>query len=389
MTPLAEAQARLLANVQPVPAECAALENAAGRWLAEPLIALRSQPARDLSAMDGYAVRAADPGPWRLIGESAAGAQFRGTVAAGEAVRIFTGAVVPDGADTVIMQEYVRAAQSVISQTQSPALTLAVNVRIAGSDFNKGLTVIPPGTKLSAKHIGLAAMAGYGALPVRRKLVIALISTGDELIAPGAPAADDQIPSSNAPMLAALLTDWPAIISCYHAADKIGALSELLEAQNTADIIVTLGGASVGDHDLVRPAIEAAGGTIDVWKVAMRPGKPLIIGRLGAATVLGLPGNPVSAYVTAHLFLLPLIRALMGDPHPLPRPVKLRLGALLPANGARTDHVRARLVDGVIMPVPGQDSAGLLRLSEADGLIVRLPGAAPASTGDDVLFFFA
>lgn len=373
MISVEEAQARIFALKAPVTVETVPLLEAAGRWAAEDVVALRTQPARDLSAMDGYAVRFADAtGFWHMTGESAAGRRFAGTVGAGEAVRIFTGAVVPDGADTVIIQENVTRDGDAVTLTGDALAKSGQNVRREGADFSLGATLISKGAELHARHIALAAMAGHGALAVQRRLKVAVVSTGDELLPLGEICGEDQIPSSNDVMLAAMVRDMPVEVTVIPAlADDLDTLTEQLAALVDQDIIVTTGGASVGDHDLIVPALLAAGGKIDFWKIAMRPGKPVIAGTIGEAVVLGLPGNPVSAYVTAFLLLLPLIRHLVGASQPLPTRLTAISGTDLPANGARTDHLRASLVDGVIAPVGANDSAMLAALSISNALIIR------------------
>ncbi|MBU6208253.1 MAG: molybdopterin molybdotransferase MoeA, partial [Alphaproteobacteria bacterium] len=316
MTPLDEAQRALLALARPVAYETVVLENAVGRWIGNDLIAQRDQPAADMAAMDGYALSIAAPPPWQVVGESAAGGAFSTVLHQGEAARIFTGALLPVGADTVIMQENIMRTGDMISPAPEHTLRKGANIRQMGSDFARGRNLITRGTRLTAAHIALAAMAGHASLPVARPIRIALVSTGDELVPPGAATRPDQIPSTNAPMLKAMLYGWPVIITTHHVPDDQAQLTALLTTLSSMDIIVTLGGASVGDHDIVRPAITAAGGQIDLWKVAMRPGKPLIIGQFSDAILLGLPGNPVSAYVTARLFFLPFIAALSGDLDP-------------------------------------------------------------------------
>jgi molybdopterin molybdotransferase len=381
---LEEAQARLFALADPVSAEAVSLEAAFGRWAAAPVTAIRTQPAADLSAMDGYAMRFADlPGPWRIIGESAAGGRFVGNIETGQAVRIFTGAVLPAGADTVIVQEDVEAEAETLRLTGDGPAALGAHIRQKGGDFESGEAVIAPGTWIGAAQIALAIMAGQAALMVGRRVRVAIISTGDELVAPGTPTADDQIPSSNAPMLAALLADLPVdIVNSSHVRDNLVALTDHLKALPACDVVVTLGGASVGDHDLVRPALIAAGAEIDFWKIAMRPGKPVMAGRLGDAIALGLPGNPVSAYVTAILLLLPLIRHLSGAEAPLPQTTTATLGESLPANGPRRDHLRARLHNGIATRVGDNDSSMLLALASANALIIRSPNANPSNAGD-------
>lgn len=378
MISIEEAQARILALKEPVETERVALAEAAGRWAAEDVVALRTQPARDLSAMDGYAIRFADTaGPWTVSGESAAGKQFVGSVGAGQAVRIFTGAVVPEGADTVIIQENVTRDSDVITLSGDAPQKAGQNVRRAGGDFGAGTIVVPKGAQLHARHIALAAMAGHSDIAVRRKLRVAIVSTGNELVPPGQPCAEDQIPSSNGVMLTTMLRAMPVELTEFPAvADDLASLTQLFRELSGHDIIVTTGGASVGDHDLIVPALEAAGGEIVFWKIAMRPGKPVIAGRLGQSVALGLPGNPVSAFVTAMLYLQPLIARLSGSDAPLPRRLTAKTGVDLPSNGPRTDHLRARLVDGVLTPVGVNDSAMLAALSEANALIIR-----PADVG--------
>lgn len=386
-TPLsvAEAQARLLAAAPRVAAETLPLAEAAGRWLAAPLVAARTQPAADLSAMDGYALRFADlPGPLMVIGESAAGRGFAGTVGAGEAVRIFTGAPLPPGADTILVQEEAaRTGDRLMLAGEGPGRA-GRHVRPRGMDFGAGAPLLAAGTRLSPAAIGLAAAAGHGALPVHRRVRVALAATGDELVPPGASVGPAQLPEANGAMLKALLADLPV------TTQDLGILPDDLAVQTkalgavAADVLVTSGGASVGDHDLVRPALQAAGGSVDFWRIAMRPGKPLMAGRLGEAVVLGLPGNPVSAFVTALLFLRPLIAAMAGAADPLPRRRRALLGAALPANDAREDYLRGAWVAGAVVPAPVQDSAMLRALAEAACLIIRPAHAPPAMPGDSV-----
>jgi molybdopterin molybdotransferase len=386
---IAEAQARIFALQAPVEIETVSLLEAAGRWAAEDIIALRTQPARDLSAMDGYAVRFSDNiGPWQVIGESAAGKKFSGSVGANEAVRIFTGAVVPSGADSVIIQENVARDNDTVSLSGEPLAKLGQNVRRAGADFLEGTLLIPKGAALHSRHIALAAMASHGALAVRRRLKVAVVSTGDELMPPGQICAEDQIPSSNDVMLVAMLRDMPVDVTSVPAVeDKLDTLSAQFAALAGFDIIVTTGGASVGDHDLIAPALQTAGGSIDFWKIAMRPGKPVIAGTIGQAVVLGLPGNPVSAYVTAFLLLMPMIRHLAGANAPLPERLTAILGADLPANGPRTDHLRAYADYGVVRPVGTNDSAMLAALSISNALIIRDIDDGAVAKGTEVPYY--
>lgn len=385
MIELAEAQARLFALREQVESVEVSLGDALGRWATADVLARRTQPARDLSAMDGYAVVSADgAGSRRIIGESAAGKLFAGTVRAGEAVRIFTGAVVPDGADCIIVQEEVERDGDVMTLSGG-APQPGRHIRHAGADFAAGSVLIARGEQITPARIGLAAMGGYAMLPVTRRLRVALISTGDELVAPGSPTADDQIPSANAPMLAALLAALPVEVQdCGIVGDDLDALQAAFSSVADADIIVTIGGASVGDHDLVRPVLEAAGASIDFWKIAMRPGRPVMAGRLGDAVVLGSPGNPVSAFVTALLLLKPLIAHLCGASDPLPARVEAKLGAPMPANGNRLDHVRGLLTGSTVVPVGKDDSSMLAALAKANALIIRDINAPAALAGDAV-----
>ena len=333
--------------------------------------------------MDGYAIRFADmPGPWRVIGESAAGRPFGGPVGAGEAVRIFTGAGVPDGADAVLIQEEAaREGDRLVLTGEGPAHR-GRNIRARGLDFAEGYPLVRAGDRLTPARIAVAATAGHGTLPARRRIRVAVAATGDELVPPGAPLAGLQLPESNGAMLAAMLADMPVdLIDLGILPDRLDALRDAFAAVD-ADLLVTTGGASVGDHDLVRPAIEAAGGAIDFWRIALRPGKPMMAGRLGDALVLGLPGNPVSAFVTATLFVKPVIAHLAGAADPLPPTTTALLGEDLPANAGRTDYLRGRLERGRAFASTIQDSSMLLTLARSDCLILR-PAHAPAAEAGD------
>jgi len=379
LVPVAEAQARLFALADPVSTETLPIRQAAGRWAAADIAARRTQPVADLSAMDGYAIRFADlPGPWRVTGESAAGRPFAGTVAAGEAVRIFTGAALPDGADTVLVQEEAaREGERLMLGGEGPAHR-GRNVRARGLDFHDGDRLIAAGERLTPARIAVAATGGQGSLPVRRAVRVALAATGDELVPAGGPISGAQLPESNGVMLAAMLADLPVeIVDLGILPDRLDVLTEAFRSVE-ADLLVTTGGASVGDHDLVRPALLAAGGEIDFWRIALRPGKPMMAGRLGQTLVLGLPGNPVSAFVTATLFVRPLIAHLAGAADPLPVTTHALLGEDLPANGGRTDYLRARLEDGRAYASTIQDSSMLLTLARSTCLILR-PAHAPAA----------
>ncbi|KRC82326.1 molybdenum cofactor biosynthesis protein MoeA [Sphingomonas sp. Root241] len=382
---IAEARTRLFALASPVAIERVPLAAAAGRWAASDVHALRTQPSADLSAMDGYAIRFADlPGPWHVIGESAAGCAFAGAVEPGQAVRIFTGASLPSGADTVMVQEEAARDGAALILTGEGPGTQARNVRRRGLDFTEGDLLLRSGDRLTPARLALTGTAGHGALDVRRKIRVAIAATGDELVPPGTPVGEAQLPETNRLMLAAQLADLPVeLIDLGILPDRQQVLEAAFRSLD-ADLLVTSGGASVGDHDLVRPALEAAGATIDFWKIALRPGKPMMAGRLGGAMVLGLPGNPVSAFVTAMLFVRPLIAFLSGARDPLPVTRAAILGEPLAANGERTDYLRAEMSDGRARASTIQDSSMLGTLARAGCLIVREPHAPAAEAGDSV-----
>ncbi|MEA1833008.1 gephyrin-like molybdotransferase Glp [Methylobacterium durans] len=394
LLPVAEALERILASVaRPVEAERAGIAAAAGRTLAEAVAAQRTQPPFPASAMDGYAVRGADlasvPARLRLVGTSAAGHGYAGRVGPGEAVRIFTGAPVPEGADAILIQEDAEAeGDSVIARERVAAGRF---VRPAGLDFRAGEALLPAGDSLDARRLALAAAAGHGEVSVRRRPRIAILATGDELVAPGAPAAWDQIVASNALALAALARAAGAEpIDLGIAGDSLPALEDAIRRarEARADLFVTLGGASVGDHDLVQSALAREGLELGFWRVALRPGKPLMHGRLGEMLVIGLPGNPVSAIVCGMLFVVPAIRALLGDPRAgADRSEPAILGRALPRNDGRADYMRARLDTAsdrlpVAHPETRQDSSMLSVLGQAEALLVRPPHAPAAEAGE-------
>lgn len=393
MLTLDDAQTRLLALVSPLATEWVDIDGAFGRYLTEPLLARRTQPTADLSAMDGYAVRAADiAGPWLVIGESAAGHPFSGSVASSEAVRISTGAIVPRGADCIVMQEDVHREGSLLRLTGTPPAPPARHVRKAGMDFCKGAVILEPGTALGAAQIALAVSAGHGHLPVARIARVAVIDSGDELAPDPAHCGPHQIPASNGVMLCAMVRSLPVQTTRIGPVpDTTGALLAALDRCHDADVIVTSGGASVGDHDLVRPALEAWGASLDFWKVAIQPGKPILVAqrRKGQRSqlIVGLPGNPVSSFVTAYLFLLPLLRGLAGAAAPLPRSVTVKTATRLPANGQRRQFLRAVWDGRHVTPVAVQDSGALAALAAGNALIDR-PAQAPAvAAGAEVPIF--
>lgn len=384
-----EAQARLLALASPLPSITLPLAKAARHYLHGSIKANRTQPAADLSAMDGYAVNAADfPGPWRVIGESAAGRPFSGTLDRGEAVRIFTGAHVPKNADFIVIQENTRRDVDHVHLTQNVSPTPGTHIRCAGSDFRTGAEILPSGMLLKPGPIAVAAMAGHGTLRVGQWPRVAIVATGDELALAGATCSPAQIPSSNSPMLDAMLSDFPCeAIDAGIIPDNLAELETKLEAlTKSADIIVTTGGASVGDHDLVQTAWKNIGADMDFWKVAMRPGKPLMAGKIGNTIVLGLPGNPSSAFVTAFLFLLPLIRHMAGCLTPLPVLFEAVSVTDLPEGGGRAEFLRARVDEASIASFAVQDSGLTAPLAYANALLLQPPHVKARAAGTIVQY---
>jgi molybdopterin molybdotransferase len=400
-----EALFRILASVEaPVAVEHVPLAACAARTLAEDIVALRDQPPFSASAMDGYAVRHADvaqvPASLKVIGTSAAGSRFTGTLESGQAVRIFTGAPMPDGADTVVLQEDTEASGDTVMVKEAPRP--ARHIREAGLDFRSGDVLLQTGLRLDARHIALAAAMGHGTLPVHRKPRVALLATGDELVRPGEPAGPDQITASSLPATALIVEKAGGeAIDLGIARDTLDSLEERIQAARDAgaDILVTLGGASVGEHDLVQKALSRQGMELGFWRVAVRPGKPLMHGRLGPMMLLGLPGNPVSSMVCAILFLVPAIRALAGDADAGRDPTEAAiLGADLPQNGDRQDYMRASLtVESfgrglpagaeplrlpVAIPHLKQDSSMLSILERSEALLVRAPHAPAGQAGE-------
>jgi molybdopterin molybdotransferase len=402
LIPVEEALRRVLTGIPgPTEPERLELSACAGRTLAADVSALRDQPPFPASAMDGYAIRAADvaaiPATLQVIGTSAAGNRFAGVVGPGQAVRIFTGAPLPDGADTVVIQENTRAATGRVTVTEACAPHR--HIRAAGLDFKAGEVLLTGGTRLDSRHIALAAAMGHGTLPVRRRPRIAVLATGDELVRAGEAAGPDQITASSLPATALMVEKAGGeAIDLGIARDTLDSLDERIQAalDARADILVTLGGASVGEHDLVQTALARRGMDLGFWRVALRPGKPLMHGRLGTTLLLGLPGNPVSSLVCAILFLVPAIRALTGDPGAGDDPTEAAvLGSDLPANGDRQDYMRASLTVGnadisgpagmqapgipVATPHRAQDSSMLGILTRSEALLVR-PPHDPATT---------
>jgi len=391
LLPVEEALRRILGSVrEPLPAEPVPLAAALGRTLAEPLAALRTQPPFRASAMDGYALRQADAGGALIVvGESVAGRGYGGALGPGEAVRIFTGAPVPDGADAILIQENASRDGDRLLALEPPQAGRFI--RPAGLDFTQGDALLEAGARLGPARLALAAAMGHPRVPVRRKPRVGVLATGDELVRPGEPAGPDQIVASNLYAVAALCERAGAEpIDLGIAADDRTALRTRVDAAlaRPVDCLVTLGGASVGEHDLVREILTDAGMDLGFWRIAMRPGKPLLHGRIGRTVVLGLPGNPVSSIVCAVLFLTPLLRALQGDPDAgADQSEPAILAGDLAANDSRQDYLRAELLAGreglpAARAFPAQDSSMLRRLAEADALIVRAPHAPAARAGD-------
>jgi len=393
LTPVPVALKALLDSVPgPTPAQTLALAHCAGRVLAEDVAALRTQPPFANSAMDGYAARATDltlGKELKVVGESAAGRGFSGQVGPGETVRIFTGAPIPDGADAILIQEHAEGVGGPVIRVVKPA-GKGQFIRPAGLDFQTGEILLKAGRRLDSAALGLAAAAGHPTLSVRRKPLVAILATGDELVLPGEPVGPDQIVASNSFALAALIEQaGGTTLDLGIARDNHPDLAAKIDAARAAgaDVLITLGGASVGEHDLVQAALKAQGMALGFWKIAMRPGKPMMMGRLGPMVALGLPGNPVSSIVCGHLFAMPLVEALLGIADPeRDRSEPATLAVDLPANDERQDYLRAttEIIEGErrVRPFAKQDSSMLANLSRAEALVIRPAFAEPAKAGD-------
>ena len=391
LMPVAEALAHVLDGAEPLRAEAVALSDALGRVLAEDLVALRTQPPDAMSAMDGYAVRGADietaPATLTVIGTVAAGHPFEGAVGAGQAARIFTGGVLPPGADTIVIQENTTrdGARVVVKASVKPGR----NVRKAGLDFRQGDVLLRRSHRLTARDLMLAAAMNHPALPVHRRAKVGVLATGDELVPPGAQPGPGEIVYSNGFGLAALArAEGAEVLDLGIAPDRIDATAAAIRRALAAqcDVLVTMGGASVGDHDVVQQALAGEGLELAFWRIALRPGKPMMHGRLGAMRVLGLPGNPVSSFVCAVLFLVPLLRRLAGRLDVNAEIEDAVLGRDLAENDERADYLRATLAEGpdggpIATPLPVQDSSMMAPLAQADCLLIREPHAPAASAG--------
>ncbi len=386
-----EARSRILAGLRPTAAEIVPLAGAWGRVTAQPVAARLTQPPQDVSAMDGYALRAADGvlgATLDVVGSAPAGHPWPGTLGTGQALRLFTGSIIPAGADAILLQEdATREGERV---TVNEAVVARRHIRRAGQDFASGDVLVPAGKLLNAREIGLMAAGNHPWVAVHRRPRVAILATGDEIALPGEPIPPGGIVSSNSHALAALVQacGGEAVVLPV-APDDSAAIAAAAAGARSCDIMVTTGGASVGEHDLIQSALAPAGLVIDFWKIAMRPGKPLIHGALGDVPLLGLPGNPVSSLITAILFLLPALRVLSGLPGAQPPVGQAVLGADLPANDHRADHLRSRLSldsagNAVVTAFTRQDSAMLRLLAESDALILRAPHAPAAKIGEIV-----
>lgn len=397
LLPISEALERMLDGADMLSPETVKLVEASDRILAEPLFANRMQPPFNASAMDGYAVRAEDiatlPAFLKVVGVAQAGKRFNGTLNKGEAVRIFTGAPVPAEADTILLQEDAKAQDGSDMIEATEATAKGRHIRAAGLDFNQGDCLLAKGRNLDAAALSLAASANHPLLAVIRRPRIGIIATGDELVAPGDEPGIDQIIASNAYGIAALAKSAGADVHDYGIIpdnrDQLAAAFQ--RAFKEVDILVTLGGASVGDHDLVRSVLTQEGMELGFWKIAMRPGKPLMFGKVGETRILGLPGNPVASLVCTHLFVLPLIARLAGRKHRADMR-KARLGAMMKDNDQRQDYVRAVVAyaEGIegeelrVTPYELQDSSVLNTLANANALIIRPPFAPQSEIGQEV-----
>ena len=392
MLSVEEALARIIADVTPTVVDTIPIERAAGRVLAEPLTARITQPPFDASAMDGYAVRAADvaklPAKLRIIGQAAAGHPFDGEVRPGEAVRIFTGAPVPAGANAIVIQENTTSTDGFVEVREGNPDS--GHIRRRGFDFKEAEIILQAGRRLGPRELTLAAAAGYGELPVRRKPLVAILATGDELVPPGILPGPGQIVSSNPLGVAAMLMQAGAETRLLGIAnDTRDSLVQHIEAARDADVLVTIGGASVGDHDLVGPVLQSLGMELSFWKIAMRPGKPMLHGRLGSQGVLGLPGNPVSSLICTRVFIVPLVRALLGLPQEEAAAMRARLSEPVESNGPRQHYMRAVLERGPeghpqVRLARSQDSSLLAPLAASNALIVRPPHAPALPAGSEV-----
>lgn len=398
LTSVEQALQSLTKNTKQTSIETIPLERGFNRVLAQDLTAKLTQPPFHSSAMDGYAIRFADvqtaPTQLTIIGQSAAGHGFKGHVQQGQAVRIFTGAPVPEGTDTVVIQEDTQKNENTVTILETPTKGKGANIRPAGQDFHTGQTGLSKGKQLTARDLTLAASMNYPELPVYKSPTVAILATGDELVLPGMSPKPDQIISSVSYGLQAMISSFGGTpIDLGIAQDNLESLQNNISKAQTADILITIGGASVGDHDLVQQALKNAGMELNFWKIAMRPGKPLMSGSLENTQVLGLPGNPVSALICARIFLVPIIQKMLGKDITNENSLKATLTENLPANGPRQHYMRANITqqpDGTYQAsrISSQDSSLQYAFTQANGLIICQPNTEALAKGESVPFIF-
>lgn len=386
LLPLADAQKILIGAAHRLDTEIIDISAALGRIAAQDIISLRNQPAADMSAMDGYAIcYDANITTWEITGECKAGAPPCDTIQSHQTARIFTGALLPVGADTVIIQENIMRHDDQIKYRSDTPITVGQNIRRKGGDFAKDDVIIKTGSRINPVQIGCSIAAGHDKICVYRTAKVAIISTGDELRKAGEHCQPYQIPASNGPMIAALLDDYDIIYND-NAPDDLESIQTIISNHQHCDVIVTIGGASVGDHDLILPALKVLNAEIDFMKVAIKPGKPIMTGRLGNSHIIALPGNPSSAYVTAILFLLPLLRYIGGMDNYLPPVRKSVTVEPLAKTGVRAEFLRALESGGMTKAFASQDSGKLSTLSAANALIIRESESDEVSAGEDIYY---
>ncbi len=381
LMPLIDAQNILLNSARKLDSEIVKITDSLGRITARDICAKRSQPAANMSSMDGYAIcYDANITSWDVVGECKAGTTPCDTIISGQAARIFTGALLPEGADTIIIQENITIDGSRASLKPNCTMNKGQHIRREGNDFAQHETIIKAGETITAAKIGLLIAAGHDHISVYKKPQVAIISTGDELREIGDMCEPHQIPASNGPMIAAMLNDCEIVYNKIVKDDLLG-ITQAIRNNDHCDIIITIGGASVGDHDLIVPALRNLKANINFMKAAIKPGKPILTGKIGDAIIVGLPGNPASAYVTAILFLLPLTGYIMGKNSYMPIEKNAQLNHELPAIQERAEFLRAKVVGHNIMPYTGQDSAKISTLSESNALLIRPSNSPNIATG--------
>ena len=376
-----QAQERMLALLEPLPSETMSVENALGHYLASPLVASRTQPPADLSAMDGYAT--AGVGPWQRVGESRCGEPYDGKLASGQCVRISTGAILPTGSQAILIQENAGVEGATVTPLEP--VEAGRHIRPMGFEFEAGDQLLSAGTRIAPAQVALVRTAGQAQVEATRRPRLAILDCGDELSRDPAQCAVHQIPASNAAMLEALAGSLAGSVERQPPLpDQLDNIVDALETHRDADMLVLTGGASVGDHDLVRPALEKIGAKLDFWKVAMKPGKPLMVAQRDSQVILGLPGNPVSAFVTGFLFMLPGLRKLAGAAECLPTRLSLPLAKELGPGGARREFLRTRWTATGLVPLGEQDSSAIRSLAAADILVDRPAHGEASAAGTNV-----